>query len=487
MTKNSYRYCVAAAAAFIISLLLASCGGGGGGGKAVSANVSASVSAVHVGESFSISWSSANADSCQASGAAGWESTVAASGTQWFSPTEPANLNFTLTCTGKAGSASSSAAVTVNPASAVATGSNVAQIVVDSGPSGNEINMPYVSVTICRPGTDTCQTIDHILVDTGSYGLRIIGPGVISSSLALPSVNAASGNALGECAQFASGFTWGSVNSADVKISGETALSVPIEVIGNTATAFSQIPDDCSSTGSNMGTVATMGAKGILGVGLFKEDCGAVCASRIIPGTYYECNGTTCTGTTAPLSRQVANPVAFFPLNNNGVMLELPSVPTGGASALSGKLIFGIGTQENNQLAGTTIYRADSRGNFKTIYKGKTYNSSFLDSGSNGLFFPDSTIRACTLSTDFYCPSSPLALSAVNAAYDSSTSGTVNFTIESVDNLNSARVAASIGGNTGSFGFSGFDWGFPFFFGRKVFVTMDAANTPVGTGPFWAY
>ena len=49
---------------------------------------------------------------------------------------------------------------------------NVAVVVIDSGPAGanNIINVPFVSVTACRPGTSICQTIDHVLVDTGSYG-----------------------------------------------------------------------------------------------------------------------------------------------------------------------------------------------------------------------------------------------------------------------------------------------------------------------------
>jgi len=35
------------------------------------------------------------------------------------------------------------------------------------------VNTPCTSVTVCIPGTQSCQTIDNILVDTGSYGLRI--------------------------------------------------------------------------------------------------------------------------------------------------------------------------------------------------------------------------------------------------------------------------------------------------------------------------
>ena len=44
-------------------------------------------------------------------------------------------------------------------------------------------NMPYVSVTICEPGTYNCKTIHNILLDTGSSGLRIFASAVKSLNL----------------------------------------------------------------------------------------------------------------------------------------------------------------------------------------------------------------------------------------------------------------------------------------------------------------
>jgi hypothetical protein len=32
-----------------------------------------------------------------------------------------------------------------------------------------------------------------------------------------------------------------------------------------------------------------------------------------------------------------------------------------------------------------------------------------------------------------------------------------------------------------------FDWGFPFFLGRSVYVAVDGATTPGGKGPYFAY
>jgi len=34
-------------------------------------------------------------------------------------------------------------------------------------------NRMVVSITVCEPGTDRCATIDDVMVDTGSTGLRL--------------------------------------------------------------------------------------------------------------------------------------------------------------------------------------------------------------------------------------------------------------------------------------------------------------------------
>jgi hypothetical protein len=366
----------------------------------------------------------------------------------------------------------------------------VALVFIDNGPAGanNIINVPFVSVTLCRPGTLTCQTIDHVMVDTGSYGLRIIATGILDPALALPAVTGPGGNPAGECAQFFSGFLWGSVHRADVKIAGETAPSLPVQQVGDTGAAFTTIPSGCSNTGANLGTVAALGANGILGVGLFNHDCGAACATQVIAGTYYECTASGCAGAMMPLANQVANPVAAFASDNNGVVLAMPTVPAGGATTLTGALIFGIDTQSNNNVGSATVYAANSSGNFTTTYKGVSLTSSFLDSGSNGLFFSDTTIPRCSISTGFYCPAATLSLSAVNTSAGGAATGTVNFTVENLQALDPSVRAAYVGGSIARSSRSRiFDWGMPFFFGRNVFVAIDSASTLHGSGPYWAY
>ncbi len=382
-------------------------------------------------------------------------------------------------CGGGGGGSDQPAAAMAEPANPAPGAANVLPVTVDRGTDGTgPFNIPYVTVAICQPGTDSCQTVDHVLVDTGSYGLRIAAS-AIGPALALPVVANAAGVALGECAQFASGFVWGSVHRADVRMAGERAADIPIQVVDDPAPAFAAMPTGCRRTGANIGVGA--GAKGILGVGMLTRDCGASCVSGTAAGFYFACTPSGCIASTAPLTSQVANPVPFFAVDNNGLALELPAVPAGGAPARSGSLIFGIDTQANNQLGTATVLQANAQGNITTTYKGVSYPSSFIDSGSNAIFFPDATLPTCS---GFYCPTEPLALSAVNTSA-TGVSSSVDFTIESVANIPSSTAAINAGADIGLA--RSFDWGLPFFFGRKVFVAMTGAATSKGAGPFWAY
>ncbi len=443
-------------------------------------SLSLAPASVPAGQSSTLTWSATDASSCVASGA--WAGSRGPSGSIVVVQPIAGTYTYSLGCIGAGGSASGAVALGVTDL----TG-NIAPVVIDSGPAGvnNIVNVPFVSVTLCRPGTSTCQTIDHVLLDTGSSGLRIIAPGVLDPDLALPAVTGAGGNAIGECALFVSGYLWGSVRRADVKIAGETAPSLPVQLISDTGAAFTPIPSGCSNSGfSNLGTVARLGANGILGVGLFNQDCGSRCTTQAANGTYYECTDSSCAGAVMPLADQVANPVAAFAVNNNGVVVAMPAVAAGGATTLTGALIFGIDTQANNQIGSATVYATDGDGHFTTTYKGRSLPRSFIDSGSNGLFFPDASIPSCSLSSGFYCPGTTLFLSAVNTSTVNAASGTVNFTVENLQALDGSVRAASVGG---SFSSTRFDWGMPFFFGRTVFGAIEGAGTAHGTGPYWAY
>jgi hypothetical protein len=366
------------------------------------------------------------------------------------------------------------------------SGSNVQPIVVNAGPANNYANGVFTSVTVCVPSSSNCQTIDGILVDTGSYGLRLLsssGGGALT--LSLPAQNGPSGGPLGECAPFVSGYTWGAIKSADVSISGEHASSVPVQVIDPT---FSSIPSKCKDTGVPAdNSLSALGANGVLGIGPFAEDCGSGCAqtSSANSGWYFECASASCQVAAVEPTKQVQNPVTLFGSDNNGVILELPAV-TGSETSVSGSMVFGIGTQSNNGLGSAKVFPINPNGEFNTIYKGQSY-PAFVDSGSNAYFFLDSKttgLPVCSNNSGFYCPASPTTISATPSS--GSASSTIIFSVTSANTLfsnSSDFVFPPLAGpNAGTF-----DWGLPFFYGRNVFTAIDARTTPAGTGPFWAF
>jgi hypothetical protein len=388
---------------------------------------------------------------------------------------------FLIACGG--GSSSSTPANTITTPS---SGNNVAAITVNGGPTANYADAAFATVTVCVPGTSTCQTIDDVLMDTGSSGLRILSSVL---TIALPQQKASDGNPVVECLPFVSGYTWGPVQTADVEIAGEKASSTPVQVLSDSDFTA---PSGCTSFGQSSDTIGNLLANGILGVGLFAQDCGGYCeVVQTAPGNpnlYYECSSpSVCQPVGESLALQVTNPVALFSTDNNGVIVELPAV-SGEEASVSGSLVFGIGTESNNALGGATVFTADANtGNFSTTYSGTAYtDTSFLDSGSNGYFFP-STITQCPSNSDapgFYCPSSTENLSATNQGLNGA-SDTVNFSVANAESLFNVNDSA-IGDLGGTFS-GGFDWGLPFFFGRNVFVAIQGQSAPGGTAPYWAY
>ena len=384
-------------------------------------------------------------------------------------------------------SSSSSGGSSSSSSSGGGSANNVLPVNISLGPNGNYPNFIFVSVTLCIPGSSSCQTIDNVLVDTGSYGLRILNTAL---SLGLPS-ETAGGGTVGECAVFADGFTWGPVATADVRIAGETAHNLPVQVFGAGFSNFPDAPTACSNGhGTNEKDLATFGANGLLGIGSFAQDCGGSCANTNSNGKYFSCGSSaaSCGGVSQNLGNQVTNPVVLFAGDNNGVIVKLPGIGSGGQNNVSGSLVFGIGTQSNNQLGSAQVLTLNSSANFKTSFNGSTIDA-FIDSGSNALFFADGSIPTCsTGSTDFYCPNSTDNFSAQMIGYNNTTV-VVPFAVGNANNLvnsgNSAfnDLAGSIPGTiSGSF-----DWGMPFFYGHNVYFAIEGKSTPAGLGPYYAF
>ncbi len=376
---------------------------------------------------------------------------------------------------------------------------NTVTITAGPGPStvNPYLNGAFVSVTICVPGSTTqCTTVPNVLLDTGASGLR-----VLSSALGtLPLANLTSGGAtIANCIQYVDlSYNWGPVALADVKLAGEVASSLPIQIIAAPGSTFPSAPSGCANGGTASNTVDTMSANGMLGLSSYLYDCGSACAPGTTSnaGLYYACSGASCQVTTQALASQLQNPVAAFTSDNNGILVTLPTLPDAGLPSTTGTLTFGIGTQSDNALGSAVVQTQDAYGNFTTVYNGVSYSSSFIDTGTNAVFFLDSAttgLPECTVSVGFYCPTTTQSLSATNTGANSQ-STTVAFKVANLDALPLANWIFNDVGGSSSFGGSQsglpslyFDWGLPFFFGRSVFVAIEGRSTPGGYGPYWAY
>ena len=395
------------------------------------------------------------------------------------------------------------------------TGDNTTQIVVDAGPQGGfsigAVNVPYVTVTVCTPGSATsCVTIDHVFLDTGSIGLRIFASA--AASLGLPAVqapaDAASATPAGsavECYPFVLGAVWGGLAKADVRIAGELASNLPIQLIDDASPPTHAVPADCTAAanGQLMNTAASLQANGILGIGMLAYDCGLECVSGNYASgytLYYACPaGAACVPAALPAALQVQNPVTFFPVDNNGTIVALPALPQLGAQTVTGRLVFGIGTRANNQLpAAASLVFVDANPAdagylyFTTTTGGTAYTDSYIDSGSNALFFDDASIaRACQSSSGsgssaWYCPPAALQRSATLTDVRGSTA-TVAYAVASADALFSTPgLGFDDLAGTLSPGSKSFVWGLPFFYGRSVYTSI-WGQTLSAAGPWNAF
>jgi hypothetical protein len=394
--------------------------------------------------------------------------------------------------------------------------------VVDAGPASiaqtpaSPDNFLYITVTVCQPGTTTCAKIDHVQVSTATTGLRVLASAVTGVTLTPESDPAKAGNTLAECYQLPQGTAWGDVVTADVEISGEKAAKVPVQVLSTPSATPSNANGACTDNGW-LSTPQTLGANGVIGLGTLVQDCTSAQACQ---NQYYSCdpnNGNCQTNVSAapPVASEVTNPVTMFATDKNGVIVQLPAVdPTKGApSGLTGSIIFGIGTQANNALSGTTAALAadPNTGAISTTYTSQAAGAqpvkytSWFDTGSVPYIFTDSDATALPLCAgnkglaDFYCPAQPLNLQATVTGAGGVGTGTVKFTVANAETLNSTNqtsiVFSSLGANSEPTGFGGanaFIWGLPFFLGRTVYIAYPGASVSGSggtklTGPGYAF
>lgn len=367
---------------------------------------------------------------------------------------------------------------------------NTVEIRVDN--SMGSINMLYASIKVCAPGSQgagPCVTVDRMLVDTGSTGVRIAASALQSFNAQLftqtGAVDDVSGAApIAECMPFASGFTWGPVKRADITIGSRTASNIPIQVIGDGA--FATPPECMARGGADLSTAKALGANGILGISHSVYDAKEALTTAV-PGLYYYCpSQNSCFSTRMTHAKQVVNPVTALDADDNGTVIRLPPVPAGGQRSVVGELILGVGTQPNNALPNNAnFFPLNEYGDITTRYKGTVFNRSAIDSGTNGYAFPD---EAITTTSGWYTPAGPLNLTAtMEPTAGSNPPLNVAFSIDNAFNLAAGGNAAY--NNVGwYFAYNRmFLWGLPFFYGRSVYTVIGTNKVGTRTGPFVAF
>ncbi len=385
------------------------------------------------------------------------------------------------------------------PAPSVApTVVNTMAVSVDSGPAaaGGAINHAYVTVRVCVAGSTTqCANIDHVWLDTGSWGLRLVGSVLAAASVTLGAETDAQGRTIEECLRFAGGQTWGPVALADVTLAGEVAAKVPVQILNDTA-GGAPPPPGCGANGSLMNDVTRLYANGVLGIGVLMQDCGTKCVNAASPmPIYYGCTTAgVCSAENVALAQQVTNPVAMFAADNNGVIVNMPNlVNANGDASVQGELIFGLATQSDNALPpGLTVLGADAAtGDFTATYNGDpAVRHALIDSGTDAYSFDDPSLPVCSTAGIFngdYCPTvAPKATTVVNSGVGSNpASSTVNFAI--ADPHTFTPNAAAYAGLAGGRGSTTLTLGMPFFYGRKIYIGIEQRAAGAYSGPFYAY
>jgi len=346
---------------------------------------------------------------------------------------------------------------------------NQLPITVSAGPGSNvEMNRPFASVTICG-GTTTCQTINNVLVDTGSSGLRLFSSLITIPLATQPTLN----GMVYECIPFENTYAWGPVVNADVHLSGEVASNASIQLIGDTTLAA---PAACANGLSPMSTPQQSGVNGILGI-LGLTDCGSTCTTGAY-NQYWACADSACQALQAP-PQPVGNPVSLFPTDNNGIVFDMPGISSAGAVNVQGSIYFGIGTQSNNQLGSAVQYQQP----FLTQINGNSYFVG-IDSGTPWLGVLNDGVFGLPLCGSVYCPPSP-----VNFTYEivGTNGATFNANLTAADptaaqqagmTADQTIMGAGPGGNT-------IMLGFPFFYNMKLFFSW--ANPATGSTNYVAF
>ena len=184
---------------------------------------------------------------------------------------------------------------------------------------------------MCVPGTTTCQTIDHVQVDTGSFGLRLLASQLTLSLPVIPRRAAPRSSNAPLSSMAIVGVPWRGWMSDFRRV----RLSVPVHLIGDNRFPASTVPSDCSGSvrpGRRHG--GSIRRQRPLGRRSNRQDCGSACVNAHadtrptipVPARLY--------GHHVQLASQVQNPVTMFATDNNGTIIDLRRCAASGAASV---------------------------------------------------------------------------------------------------------------------------------------------------------
>ena len=368
------------------------------------------------------------------------------------------------------------------------------------GPAGatGAINHAYVTVKVCAPGSQTqCASIDHVLLDTGSSGLRLVRSVLAAGGVTLSAETDAQGRAIEECVSFGGGQTWGPVALADVTLAGETAAKLPVQVMDDTGAGAPPPADLRGQWHADQRRFRLLAPTG----------CSVSVSSRRIAETV-RVNANHAAAALLRLHRrrgmhrrehrarrsghEPGGDVCRRQQRHHRAVCRTCKTPMAMLS-VQGELIFGIATQTDNALpaTGLTVLGADAHGDFTATYNGgTTVLPALIDSGTDAYSFDDPSHRRVPptgVFVGYYCPTvAPQSVFAVNTGVGmNNASNTVDFAIaDPTTFVANAAAFIDLGGGGGS---TRFTWGMPFFYGRKVYIGIDQRVAGAYTGPYYAY
>lgn len=339
-------------------------------------------------------------------------------------------------------------------------------------------NLMLVAVTVCRPGTASCVTVDKVLLDTGSVGLRLYAPAV-QNALA-----PAAGSSTAECGIFGSFYAWGPLRDADVRLGGLQATKMRVQLYGDSSVPAASAVGCGNSPSSQLAEPlpSKAGFNGILGIKGLQADS----------QSYYSCSASSCSAVNLTLAEKLPNPVAKLPTDANGYSIQMPSIPVSGANGVIGAFVLGIGTRPNNSLPATvTTISLDSKQGFQLWLAG-VVATALIDSGTGVYALPKAqglSLPTCAgFEAAVYCPSAatPLAILMKPSLSPTAIVGT-NLTIgDGVAFLSngmaaSSTIATAVPATVISFGVDAL-LGAPFFFGRNIYFGIEGQPVSPGGG-----